>query len=533
MKLPELKANATPQFVDAASCKAWLENVPLANTAVAQQDIVGELEIFNRFPTAAANRLAVLETLREAVAFVQIEQAKRFMNRALPMVQAESAAFEDTAELWEQMRIGYLRCLDAALAGESAMRAQAALLSQRLAAYSGLKMFHFFRAYREVPAVDWRSLHEVYAAAEKLGVAEDPVKDQLNRDIHDSSPRIAYARAVLMGICNPHELGQRQLTFVAYLLERWAAKLEISREPVPEAEGLAPLVADLASDRPPEREAGGATAEPRYLDTRGLAKSLRNRVGLLRKGESPAKLALGDDCVQPSCEQTLVFLYRQWCQPKAARSAGARTASTAQVTNDMEAIHHYMSGGERRRQLQERELTQQQRQELETLGHIRSVDNEQYTTQRGFALEHWKIEEDSAQELHILRPAGQGAKRYAHGTLVAVRPPDATGFILGQVRWLIGASNGDLRAGVKLMPGIATATAVRGTGLNDKSERPVRALSLGAVPAVKSPPTLVLPAGWYKPNRVLEVVDEKPFSVRLTEVIERGSDFERVAYEAA
>src|SRR5207302_7282385 len=31
MKLPELSPNASPEFVDAASCKAWLEHVPLAN----------------------------------------------------------------------------------------------------------------------------------------------------------------------------------------------------------------------------------------------------------------------------------------------------------------------------------------------------------------------------------------------------------------------------------------------------------------------------------------------------------------------
>jgi cyclic-di-GMP-binding protein len=533
-KLPELKASAAPQFVDAESCKAWLENVPLANTALAQQDMLAELETFNSFPTAAANRLAVLETMREAVSFVQLEQAKRFTNRALPMAQAEAAAFEDAVELWEQMRVGYLRCLEAAISGDSTMRSQAALLTQRLGAYSGLKMFHYYRAYREVPPRDWRSLHEVYAAAENLRVAEHEVKDFLNRDIHDSSPRIAYARAVLMGTCSPHELSQRQLTFVAFLLERWASKLDMSRDPVAEGEGLPPFVADLAGEERPERLQPGAPppADPRYLDTRKLAKSLRNRVGLLRKGESPAKLALGEDCVQPSCEQTLVFLFRQWCQPKPVRP-GAGYAANAQVTNDMEAIHHYMSGGGARRQVQEKELTQQQRQELETFGRIRSVDNEQYTSARGFVLEEWKIEEDSAQELHLVRPSGQGTKRYAHGQLVAVRPPDATGFILGQIRWLIGATSGDLRAGVKLMPGIATPTAVRGVGLNDKNERPVPALSLGAVPAVKSPATLVLPAGWYKPKRVLEVIGEKPFSVRLIELVERGSDFERVAYESA
>jgi hypothetical protein len=42
----------------------------------------------------------------------------------------------------------------------------------------------------------------------------------------------------------------------------------------------------------------------------------------------------------------------------------------------------------------------------------------------------------------------------------------------------------------------------------------------------------VLPAGWFKPNRVLEVGDDA-HRVRLNEVLERGSDFERVSYEAA
>src|SRR5688572_32568273 len=104
--------------------------------------MLAELEAFNSFPTSAANRLAVLEALRGAVSFVQIEQAKRFMNRALPMAQAESAAFEDTVGLWEQTRVGYLRCLQGALSGDSGMRAQAASIAQRLAAYSGRKMFH-------------------------------------------------------------------------------------------------------------------------------------------------------------------------------------------------------------------------------------------------------------------------------------------------------------------------------------------------------------------------------------------------------
>src|SRR6185503_3819026 len=534
MKLPELSESAAPEFSDAATCKAWLENVPLANVAAAQGELLYQLREFNRFPGAAAPRLAVMEALREAVNFVQIEQAKRFTNRALPMAKAEAEIFEATVSLWEQMRLGYARCLEAALNGDAGTRSQGALICQRLLAYNGLKMFHHYRAYRQVPLADWEALHRDFAAAEELDVVEDGVKDFLNRDIHDTSPLIAYSRAVLMGMTNPNELSQRQLTFVAYLLERWAGKLEVTMQPADDSEAMSPLVADLASDQCPQRAAEPRPArEPRYLDTRSLAKSLRNRVALLRKGESPAKLALGEDCVQPSCEQTLVFLFRQWCQARPARPLAGRPATIkAQVTTDMEAIHHYMSGGQRR-QVEAKELTQQQRLEMETFGRIRSVDNEQYTSARGYALEEWTIEEDSAQELHIVRPSGHGAKRYGHGQLVTVRPPDASGFILGQVRWLIGAVNGDLRAGIKLMPGIASPTSVRGTGLNDKAERPVQALLLAAVPAVNSPATLVLPAGWYKPKRVLEVGGDKPYNVRLIELVERGSDYERVAFGAA
>src|SRR5438046_426744 len=120
--MPELSPSAAPEFVDAASCKAWLEHVPLANVGVAQQQLLGQLVELNRFPISAANRLAVMESLREAVNFVQIEQARRFTNRALPLAEAEAAVFRDTGALWAQMRLSYVRCLDSAASGEAALR---------------------------------------------------------------------------------------------------------------------------------------------------------------------------------------------------------------------------------------------------------------------------------------------------------------------------------------------------------------------------------------------------------------------------
>jgi hypothetical protein len=530
LTLPEFSPQASPEFTDPPTAKAWLENVPLANVSAAQQQLLEQIREFNGYATGAANRLATLEALREAVQFVEIEQARRFTNRALPMADIENTVFADTLALWEQMHLGYQRCMAAVAAGEAGMGEQGGLVCQRALSYSGLKMFHCHRAYRQVEPRIWRELHEGYGTAEALGVADDVVKDYLNRDVNDTSPRIAYLRALLLGMANPNELSQRQLTFVAFLLERWAEKVDVSAQ-APEDEDIAPLVVDLDSDICPER-GGPDAADPRYLDVKRLAKSLRNRIGLLRKGESPAKLALGEDCVQPSCEQLLVFLYRQWCQARQPRSAERKkVTNAAMASHDMAALHYYISGHVFRQPGQAKELTQQQRDQIATFGRVSTRDEDDYSVVHGFVLENWQVEDESSQGLKMVRRAAEPGKRYNHGKLVGVKPADAKGFILGQVRWLVQNDAGDLYAGIRLLPGLPAATAVRPVGLNVMDAKYIPALSLTGVAALKAPPSLVLPSGWFKPKRVIEVYVEGHVKVRLTELLERGSDFERVAYE--
>jgi hypothetical protein len=522
LQLPDLSPEAAPEFTDAATATAWLENVPLANVAAAQQQLLAQMQEFNCYGTKAVSRLATLEAVREAVQFVEIEQARRFTNRALPMAEAESLVFDDTLALWDQMRLGYQRCLQAVVAGEeSGLRAQAGMICQRVLAYTGLRMFHYHRAYRQVPPQEWRALHEGYARAEALEVAEDAVKDYLNRDVNDTSPRIAYMRALLLGMANPNELSQRQLTF---------DKVDISKE-APEHEEIAPLIVDLESDFCPDRE-GPEAAEPRYLDVKRLAKSLRNRIGLLRKGESPAKLALGEDCVQPSCEQLLVFLYRQWCQVKQPRGAERkRVSDVVQASQDMAAIHYYVSGRVFRQPGESKQLTAAQKDQIIAFGRVSTRDEDDYSVVHGFVLEQWQLKDESMQGLKMVRLAANPGKRYSHGQLVGVKPADAKNFMLGQVRWLVQNDAGDLLAGIRLLPGLPAATAVRPTGLNVVGAKYVQAISLTAVAALNSPPSLVVPSGWFKPKRVVEVYVEGHVRVRLTEMLDRGSDYERCAYE--
>ncbi len=75
--------------------------------------------------------------------------------------------------------------------------------------------------------------------------------------------------------------------------------------------------------------------------------------------------------------------------------------------------------------------------------------------------------------------------------------------------------------------------AVRPTGINAKAERFAPALYCPALAALSVPASLILPPGWYRSRRVLEVYSDKSELLLLSGMIEHGSDFDRVAIEPA
>ena len=63
------------------------------------------------------------------------------------------------------------------------------------------------------------------------------------------------------------------------------------------------------------------------------------------------------------------------------------------------------------------------------------------------------------------------------------------------------------------------------------AEKYMQAILLEGVSSLGLAPTLVLPVGWFRPKRVVEAYIDRAVRLRLNEMIERGVDFERVAYE--
>ena len=74
---------------------------------------------------------------------------------------------------------------------------------------------------------------------------------------------------------------------------------------------------------------------------------------------------------------------------------------------------------------------------------------------------------------------------------------------------------------------------MKATGVNlTVSDKYVAALLLPAVPTLKTPASLITPRDWFKPGRVVELVqvDKKRLLLKMELSLEKGSDYERISF---
>ena len=150
--------------------------------------------------------------------------------------------------------------------------------------------------------------------------------------------------------------------------------------------------------------------------------------------------------------------------------------------------------------------------------------------QLGYALDPWEVVNQSANGFRLLRSVS--GKRMAHGQLLALRPHDGHRFLLAKTTWLMQEKGGGLIAGVKALPGIPSAIAARPLeptqGQSGKYER---AFLLPDIPSHGIEATLVLPQGWFRPARVIELhSSDGTTQIKLQHIIDDGPDFERVSF---
>jgi len=99
--------------------------------------------------------------------------------------------------------------------------------------------------------------------------------------------------------------------------------------------------------------------------------------------------------------------------------------------------------------------------------------------------------------------------------------------------WASVTRTGQLRIGVRYLPGTVRAIGLRTADASmAAADKSAPGFLLQAIPALKTPPSLIIPRNWFQPGRVLEITQQsaEKLNAKMGFSVERGIDYERVSF---
>jgi len=522
------KSSTALQFQDAAGCMRWIAGLPITNVQLAHQMVAEQVGALANAEVPALERLKMLEALKETVNFTQAEVAKRYVGKPLPLDQADAQAWSSVTGLWNTLGANYQRCLEAYRTGDLPISPFAALVTLRCLRAAAHALFEHYQVYREPAAAAWRAFHQLFAFAEDHGISRMRVQDVFARHDADSSCAEAYAQGLLANLANPYALSVRQMAFLRRWLDKWSSLVNLSAQPLP-AEQIPSIAVDFNSDTAAVL-ADSVSPGPsvRYLDLEQIAKTLRQTIHLLKQGQTPGKLGLGEDARQPGCESLIMLLYVQWCRAGTLRTEARQEADEpAEVCFGIADSYRLLGGEEKPGAKQAPTFSSRDKWEADNLGFSMrlSTTASQPVVRKS---ENWRILNRSSSGFMCMLREPSGLQRMSHNQLLGIRCGTGGETRLGTIQWIKVNEKNECQCGIRLFAGAPKAISVRPSNFNLAGTQGFeQALLLPEVAMPATPLSVILPAGWFQAGRMVEILGEKKQVAKLLTLVERGTDFDR------
>ncbi|MDH4235257.1 MAG: hypothetical protein OEV15_09030 [Gallionella sp.] len=526
---------ANPKFKDVASCEKWLAQLQMTNLQQAHSMLLTEINEFNRYAMGELVRLNTLEFLRETIDYVQGEYAKKLVGKPLPLNEHELLTFLSSVQLWQAMSLGYQRCLQSLIEGDKQLAKRKALLCHRSMLYNGKAIFQYLRTGYEFEGKLWQQLHGLYVYAESEGLLFEKVPDAFNKFQPKDTCQQAFLRILLISHAHPAELSRAQMNLLDSWLQHFIGMLAIDRRYTASKGDAPPLAFDLGGSQHGLQLA--RMTKPgesmRYLAMVPLSKSIRVKTILLQQGKTPRQVELGDIGNNRECIELLTFLHQCWCEDPDMRFVPHKqSGQRIELCYSFKNIYAQMTGGGVKQPTKSAESDHASRKQIETFGRVLQDSPNRKQAETLPSLEIWNIDSETIQGAQLTREGTLGGQLIQR-QILALRHDDTGVFVLGVAASVKVIRTGQLRIGMRYLPGKVEAVTLRAVGTEiAELDKPAAAFLLHVIPELKIPPSLIIPHNWFKPERLLEMSsgngDKQNIKVGFS--VEHGGDFERVSF---
>jgi hypothetical protein len=520
---------ANPAFKNPESCEQWLSQLQFTNLHAVHSLLRKQLDEFNRYPLRVLDRLNTLEKLRETVATVQADYAKKLVAKKLPLSDEEFSILTSIIALWQGMLTGYQRCLQDFMDGDTQLVKHGVLLCHRFMLYGSLQIIEHLRSGYEFDGVLWQQLHALYSFTEGNGLQHEKIKDHLHGSGQSASCHTMYAKMLLTCYARPSELSRAQLQLMDRWLTQWTDVITIERRCTISKGDAPPLAVDLSGNKGlQDIQQTTQSDHMRYLAMVPLSKLLRVKSILLQQGQSPQQLELGNEFYGVDCVAFLNQLLHIWCEGASDRSAERLNVTlSAKLASGFDLIYSHIANKPFKASKATSEIDTAAHKQIAAIGKTFSESNQPNIEQ----LESWTIENESILGARLIRE-NKGGERIGNNQLIALRTKEAKAFMLGTVTWRSVTHSGHLRMGVQYLPGVAQPVKLKFTDTDSESTSSFPALLLPEMTSHKIPASLIVPRDVFRANRRCEMVhsNKEKFNIKMGFCVLSGADFDRISF---
>ena len=250
LKIPRQDVAAFSLFpTNESAARAWANELPVANPRTVAQQLLQAISELNRFPLAPEQRFHILDAIADKLQVTLSNLTRRFLNQPLVMPEEPRQLAELTDELLGQLVTAFsIVAIETLQHREEIRQSNPARLVcesiQRALQHAGQNLLLTFQLYHPVALGGWLTMHQLYALAERQGLATLSVNDGNGKA---TSINATYLQALMLGCCKPNQLRQSDLAAIFAALGEWKGHLKIG--PAGSFDGL--FLVDLEADQPP------------------------------------------------------------------------------------------------------------------------------------------------------------------------------------------------------------------------------------------------------------------------------------------
>lgn len=478
--LPERHTPGKNSFqTEAKALKGWIDALPMANPSAAARLLFNALRELNQLKVEPLARLAAMEALRGPVHQIADTVDRQILGSSFPLPPQKQQLGAIAQDFQKELATSYRICVYEFCLPDGRvpfLRGKAVSIALvRALSHAAAQLCKAYLVYATAPAGTWSALHDLFRFAQQIKLDDKPIEDPL-LDNAALSPRACYQHALLLAICNPYRLTQKEIAD-SYLATRvWAGETVLRQGASSAASYQIPQEEDRGPGYLPEERRSNVEALLSF-ETGPLERYLDRQLALTHGLAGPITFRLENSQAVSLPPELIRRLVCSW-QPAVGRAYERLPAGHELDTLvGLHSIHYYLAHQTDfetfMRQTRGPGISMTDRDRNASWAHASEMAPDRMRARvLDQSLGGYRLLWDKALAVRARVGEAVGMALPADGD------DDEPDWMVGVIRWLRISPDGAVDAGVELLTRQARAAALRTMDGDGRPKAPVRAIAL-------------------------------------------------------